>query len=85
MWLPLLLGPYRAFLEWYKAMIEEWNQDHIDDAIRLMGNEFLRSSLASLQTSRVVRSKLTEIQIKSINSYLQILDNLAGSGGQPKS
>jgi hypothetical protein len=85
MWLPLLLGPYRAFFEWYKALIKEWNDEHVDDALRLMGNEFLRSSLASLQASRDARAKLIQIQIKSINAYLQFLDNLAGPGGQPKS
>jgi hypothetical protein len=85
MWLPLLLGPYKVFLEWYKALIEEWSKDHVDDSLRLMSNEFLRSSLASLQVSRDVRAKLTQIQIKSIDSYLQLLDKLAGAGGQPKS
>jgi hypothetical protein len=83
-WLPMVLGYYRELLQWYKTMIEEWNKEKVDDSLRLMGNEFLRSSLASLQASREVRAKLTQFQIESLDSYVKFLDRLAGAAGQPK-
>jgi hypothetical protein len=85
MWLPILLGPYREFLLWYRMAIAEWNKEKVDEPFRLLGNEFVRTSLAMLAASREVRSKLTQFQLESIDNYLKFLDGLAGAGEPPKS
>jgi hypothetical protein len=79
MWLPLTLAYYREFLQSYKMMIEGWNSEKVDESLRVMANELLRTGLAA----REIRSKLAKIQIESIDNYLKVLDRLAGSGGAP--
>jgi hypothetical protein len=80
MWLHIVLGPYREFLEWYKQVLEEWNREDVDGSLRHLGNEVLYASLTALKTSREVRSKLTQLQIESIDNYLRILDRFASPG-----
>ena len=85
MWLPMVLGPYREFLEWYKQVIKEWNREDVDSSLRNLGNEVLWASLAAMKTSREIREKLTQLQLESIDHYLKIIDRFAGPGGHHRS
>lgn len=80
MWLPLALGTYREFLEYYRKALTEWKDEDVDQSLRLMGNDLLRTSLAAMKASREYRSKLAEFQLESIERYLKFLDKFPDTG-----